>query len=431
MFRQLREDARDFPATMTLGVLWVVVFASMVVTQLRLPNGVTSGQFVLGLRGGHRYGDMTLHELFGGEVWRSVTATFVHYGLLHIGMNIYALYHLGCLVESWYGPGQFVAIYVLTGGVGNILSGLFRRALHWDPMVPSGGGSVVVMGLVGLCAVVGWRARTRLGDYLRNQMVWVLVLTAAIGLILPLFGLPIIDNWGHACGAAVGAVIGLANKVMSSRLGKPSASLAGWLGGLILAASAFAQFADDRAETNDRRRQAEQARIRWAEDERRLIRLDQVRELYRTITGPWVIKRGTITPALPVPKPAAAKKPPESKKAPAGALPAPVQDPDLLLYLTVITGTVQAFESMAGFFDPTSSSADYARVRQLLRQSLNDPPTFDEVREYNDRVASLRLEVVRDLELNKAKALAYVLGGRVELKSAIPPRTKKIGRAHV
>src|SRR5262249_31924891 len=182
---------RDFPATVTLCALWLVVFVLMVLHRLTQGPGLTLGELILGLGGGQWFGDLTLRELFAGEVWRTVTATFVHYGILHLGLNLYAMYLLGCLVESWYGSGPLVAIYVLTGAGGNALSGLVRRSLREDPLTHSGGGSVVVMGLVGLCAVVGWRSRTRLGEYLRNQMVWVLALTAAIRLGLPAVGLPV------------------------------------------------------------------------------------------------------------------------------------------------------------------------------------------------------------------------------------------------
>ena len=45
MLRQIRDDARDFPATFTLCILWVVVFAGMVT--LDLTHGRTVGQAAL------------------------------------------------------------------------------------------------------------------------------------------------------------------------------------------------------------------------------------------------------------------------------------------------------------------------------------------------------------------------------------------------
>ena len=65
------------------------------------------------MRGGHPFGELTINELFQGEIWRPLTATFVHYGLLHLGMNLYMLYQLGAVVETWYGPWQFLAVYVV------------------------------------------------------------------------------------------------------------------------------------------------------------------------------------------------------------------------------------------------------------------------------------------------------------------------------
>ena len=52
------------------------------------------------------------------------------------------------------------------------------------------------MGLLGLCAVAGWRSEDPDGKRLSRLMLIFIVLTAALGLIFPRF----IDNWGHAGG---------------------------------------------------------------------------------------------------------------------------------------------------------------------------------------------------------------------------------------
>ena len=69
------------------------------------------------------------------------------------------------------------------------------------PEIHAGGGSTVILGLIGLGLVVGWRSRTRVGAFLRDQMIAFLVFTALIGIV----GMKIVDNYGHAGGAIAGA----------------------------------------------------------------------------------------------------------------------------------------------------------------------------------------------------------------------------------
>ena len=95
---------------------------------------------------------------------------------------------------------QSIFIYGLTGGGGNLVSVLIRHVIGSNPRIHSGGGSVVIMGLVGLCAVVGLRSRTEMGVSMGRLMVFFMVVTAVLGAALPQF----IDNWGHAGGAIGG-----------------------------------------------------------------------------------------------------------------------------------------------------------------------------------------------------------------------------------
>jgi rhomboid protease GluP len=271
MLRGLIDDFKEFPATMTFCALWVVVFVLMVLNQVSQGSVPTLGRLVLGIQGGHPFGQMTLKDLFQGEIWRPLTATFVHYGLLHIGMNLFMMYQLGGLVESWYGPWQFVAVYVATGYGGNLLSALVRHALGSNPEVASGGGSTVILGLAAVCAVVGWRSRTRIGDYLRSQMVGLLVVTALLGQIVP-----IIDNWGHAGGALVGTAIGFAHRILIRTAHRPVAKWAGWLGILLLIASAAAQIRDDRIEAIARGRSRQLLQIRLASARKRVLAAQQM-----------------------------------------------------------------------------------------------------------------------------------------------------------
>lgn len=245
LIRFVGSELRDYPATAVFSLSWIVVFLAMVRLQLQHDHATSWWRLlVLGIGDGHRFGDLTLDELFRGQVWRLVTCNFVHYSVIHIALNLLAFYLLGTLLESWYGSGQLVLIYGLTGAGGNLLSALARRTLGWSPMMHAGGGSVVVMGLVGLCAVVGWRSRTERGSDLGWQMSKALGMTCLLGVAFPRY----IDNMGHAGGAIVGFVLGLFHRWFLKRYGRPGAWGAGAITGIAIALCGLIQLRYDRAE---------------------------------------------------------------------------------------------------------------------------------------------------------------------------------------
>jgi hypothetical protein len=75
-------------------------------------------------------------------------------------------------------------------------------------------------------------------------MVGVLLLTALLGLALPRY----IDNWGHAGGALIGAVLGLAHRALLRGVSKPRAIGAGVLTGIAILICGAAQVLADRRE---------------------------------------------------------------------------------------------------------------------------------------------------------------------------------------
>lgn len=246
--RQRLELCREFPATTGLAALWLAIFLAMQVWQGRAE---IDGDAIFGLgqvkvATTHEFGDATARELAGGQAWRAVTSGFIHYSLFHIGVNLFMLLQLGRMVELWYGPGPFLALAIAIGGLGNLLAGAVRPWLAQGIEVHSAGGSTLVLGLIALCAVVGRRSKTRMGDYLSNQMIVLLGFTAVSGLLISS-----IDNVGHAYGALFGALIGLAHRPLLRLEKLQDQRPAGLLGGaaiLILLGSFGAQFAQARTE---------------------------------------------------------------------------------------------------------------------------------------------------------------------------------------
>ncbi len=72
---------------------------------------------------GRNYGPLTLD----GQWWRLLTCTFVHVGLIHIGLNMWVLWDIGQLIERLAGNVGFLLLYLLSGLFGSLAS------LYWNP----------------------------------------------------------------------------------------------------------------------------------------------------------------------------------------------------------------------------------------------------------------------------------------------------------
>ncbi len=145
-----------------------------------------------------------------GEVWRLCASVFLHADLLHIFLNMLALFGLGRLCEAVYGPSRFLALFVLTGLAGALLSWAGRAPMLGDADVASMsvGASGAVFGLMGAGVVYGRRFRKVLPEPMRQifwkgLMPWI-VLNIFIGITLPR-----IDNLGHMGGLISGALLAL------------------------------------------------------------------------------------------------------------------------------------------------------------------------------------------------------------------------------
>jgi rhomboid protease GluP len=93
------------------------------------------------IKWGANYKPMTT----GGEWWRLFTCIFVHIGIVHLLLNMYALLMIGNYLEPMLGRLRFTVAYVCTGIIASITSLWW----HQDPIV-SAGASGAIFGLYGL-----------------------------------------------------------------------------------------------------------------------------------------------------------------------------------------------------------------------------------------------------------------------------------------
>src|SRR6185437_4258531 len=55
----------------------------------------------------------------GGDWWRLITNLFIHFGIIHLLANMYALYFIAIYLESMLGKQKYIAAYLCTGVFGS------------------------------------------------------------------------------------------------------------------------------------------------------------------------------------------------------------------------------------------------------------------------------------------------------------------------
>ena len=234
-------DVRRYPATWGLCAVWIAVFLGMCWDQGGLRSGGDALSGGISIAAAHDFGSISPAEVRSGQVWRALTATCIHFGVIHIALNMIAFWQLGRMIEEWYGSAQFLGLYVVIGALANLIAAAARltRPVGWND--PGGGGSGVVCGLVALVAVVGWRSRTREGVMIARRLLGLLAATALLGVLVPQ-----VDNRVHAAGAVLGGLIGLVHRRLLRNARSVSARLIGSaaLATLIVSAALQATYAE-------------------------------------------------------------------------------------------------------------------------------------------------------------------------------------------
>jgi membrane associated rhomboid family serine protease len=153
-----------------------------------------------------------------GEPYRIVTSAFLHAGVLHLGLNMFALYILGTLLEPAIGSARFVGIFAVS-----VLAGAFG-ALLLDPLELTVGASGGVFGLMAAGFLI---ARNRGFDRLASEIGFFVILN-----LLFTFTFSGISVGGHLGGLIGGGLAALLITGLESR-GAPNAR-AVEIGGMVV-----------------------------------------------------------------------------------------------------------------------------------------------------------------------------------------------------
>lgn len=160
-------------------------------------------------------GNLPLYTLTG-DTWRLLTATFLHGGIVHLGLNMYVLAFTAPLVEYEFGTPRMLAIY-LAGGLLASCASVFWAEMRATPVDPAAlltvsvGASGAVMALFGSLLtglVVPTPRFAHLPKHrqpgINKGLIQAVVINVGMGFLLP--G---VDNSAHVGGLLGGLVLGL------------------------------------------------------------------------------------------------------------------------------------------------------------------------------------------------------------------------------
>ena len=169
-------------ATLILVVVTVLFFV------LQYGLQIITGRDILFI-----YGGKINQLIMLGQVWRFLTPALLHGSILHVALNMYALYIIGGRLERFYGPGRFLLLYVLSAFSGNILSFVLTPS-------PSLGASTAIFGLFAAEGMFIFQNRKLFGQLRTRQAIINLGVILMINLAYGFMPATNIDNMGHIGG---------------------------------------------------------------------------------------------------------------------------------------------------------------------------------------------------------------------------------------
>lgn len=150
------------------------------------------------IRWGANFGPLTLN----GQWWRLLSSAFLHAGVLHLALNMWAFLNLGVLAEVLFGRRVFVCLYLfcaLGGSVGSV---------WWHADVVGVGASGAVFGVAGaLLTALAFQRNRRMRAAMRGHMTSIAIFVfynIAFGAAAAH-----VDNAAHLGGLVAGAILGV------------------------------------------------------------------------------------------------------------------------------------------------------------------------------------------------------------------------------
>ena len=139
------------------------------------------------------------------QSWRLFSAIFVHIGLQHFVLNMVTLYFIGRIAEDLFGSKAFLALYLLSGLMGNLF------VLVFSPLAVAAGASTALFGIFGAIASLRFIARSPYIHYLSQRYTSLILINILFSFM------PGISLAGHLGGLVGGGLLAFVFPVYGER----------------------------------------------------------------------------------------------------------------------------------------------------------------------------------------------------------------------
>jgi rhomboid protease GluP len=133
-----------------------------------------------------------------GGWWRLLTCCFLHIGIVHLLMNMYALLYIGVLLEPILGRTRFLVAYLVTGIAASATS------LAWHDLIISAGASGAIFGMYGI--FLAMLTTNLIEKSARKAMLSSILIFVGYNLLYGSQGS--VDNAAHIGGLVSGMLVG-------------------------------------------------------------------------------------------------------------------------------------------------------------------------------------------------------------------------------
>jgi rhomboid protease GluP len=191
-FFYIFRPVKGYVVTPVLMYLNILVFIIMAIAGVNVFEPTTESL----LSWGANFRPLTLE----GQSWRLLTNCFLHIGVLHLLMNMYALVYIGLLLEPYLGKVRFISAYLLSGITASVAS------LWWNDLTVSAGASGAIFGMYGV--FLAMLTTNHIEKTARKALLTSIMIFVAFNLLNGIRGG--IDNAAHIGGLIGGLIIGYA-----------------------------------------------------------------------------------------------------------------------------------------------------------------------------------------------------------------------------